>query len=121
MSRCAETWRDHDKRAPTEAEASDPYTIHPSSRALSLDSPAFQRVFDHFVDSGMMADTITCKNNGATYDTTRVPAKGKWLAAAGMTISDWAVKNATNVNQGFTQTSVYICGTRMAAIWRKQA
>jgi len=32
-----------------------------------IDSAGFQRIFDHYVDSGMMADTITCKNNGATY------------------------------------------------------
>jgi len=84
-----------------------------------IDSSAFQRVFDHFVDSGMMADTISCKNNGATYDTTWVPAQGSWVAEAGMTVSDLTAKNATYVGQGFTMTSFYLCGTRTAAIWRK--
>jgi hypothetical protein len=84
-----------------------------------IDSAGFQRIFDHYVDSGMMADTITCKNNGATYDTTWVPAKGTWRAAAGMDFFDYIQKNSTNVSQGFTQTSVYLCTTRIAAIWRK--
>jgi hypothetical protein len=84
-----------------------------------IESSAFQGIFDHFVDSGMMADTISCHNNGATYDTTWVPAQGSWVAQAGMTIPEHTVKNTTYVGQGYKQTSVYTCGTRMAAIWRK--
>jgi hypothetical protein len=84
-----------------------------------IEGPAFQRVFDHFVDSGMMPDTITCKNNGATYDSTWIPTFGSWITHHNMTVADHAVKNATYVAQGFKRTSVYTCGTRMVAIWRK--
>jgi Bacterial tandem repeat domain 1 len=73
---------------------------------------AFQRVFDHFVDSGMMPDTISCKNNGATYDSS-------WIAHHGMTKADHLAKNTLYAGQGYKETSVYTCGTRMAAIWRK--
>ena len=37
----------------------------------------------------------------------------------GMSIPDHAVKNAQYTKQGYKQTSVYTCGTVMAAIWRK--
>jgi len=84
-----------------------------------ISSADFQRVFDRFVDSGMMADTISCHNNGATYETTWVPAQGAWVARAGMTIPEHGTWNATYVGQGYKQTAVYTCGTRMAAVWRK--
>jgi hypothetical protein len=84
-----------------------------------ISSADFQRLFDHFVDSGMMADTISCQNNGATYDTTWVPAKGMWVARAGMTIPEHGTWNTTYVGQGYKQTAVYTCGTIMAAVWRK--
>ena len=84
-----------------------------------IDSAGFQRVFEHFVDSGMMADTISCKNNGATYDTTWVPAKGTWLAAAGMTIAEHATKNQQHIKEGYKEVAVYTCGTAMASVWRK--
>ena len=84
-----------------------------------IDAPAFQRVFDHFVDSGVMADTITCKNNGATYDTTWVPTQGSWSAKAGMTATDFFQKNAALGAQGFTLASSFVCGTKVAAVWRK--
>jgi len=84
-----------------------------------ISSADFQRLFDHFVDSGMMADTISCHNNGATYDTTWVPAKGMWVARAGMTIPEHDTWNTTYVGQGYKQTAVFTCGTRMAAVWRK--
>ena len=84
-----------------------------------IEASAYQRVFDHFVDSGEMADTVSCKNNGASYDTTWIPAKGSWISHHGMSIPDHAVKNAQYTKQGYKQTSVYTCGTVMAAIWRK--
>lgn len=79
---------------------------------------AYQRVFDHFVDSGEMLSTVTCKNNGASYDTTWIPAKGSWISHHGMSILDHAVKNANYTRQGYTETWVSNCGT-VAAIWRK--
>ena len=79
----------------------------------------YQSIFDHFVDSGEMADTVSCSNNGAVYNTTWVPAKGSWVSHHSMSIIDYAVKNAQYVSQGYKQTSVYTCGTVMAAIWRK--
>ncbi len=84
-----------------------------------IEASAYQRVFDHFVDSGEMPDTVSCKNNGATYDTTWIPAKGSWISHHGMSITDHAVKNAQYIKQGYKQTSVYTCGSVMAAIWRK--
>jgi hypothetical protein len=84
-----------------------------------IDAAAYQRVFDHFVDSGEMADTVTCTNNGASYGTTWVPAKGSWLSHHGMSVTDHALKNANYVSQGYKETSVFTCGTVMAAIWRK--
>ena len=66
-----------------------------------------------------MADTVSCKNNGASYDTTWISAKGSWISHHGMSILDHAVKNAQYIKQGYKETSVYTCGTVMAAIWRK--
>ncbi|MBW8831773.1 MAG: hypothetical protein JF606_20605 [Burkholderiales bacterium] len=84
-----------------------------------IEAAAYQRVFDHFVDSGVMADTVSCKNNGATYDTTWIPAKGSWVSHHGMSIADHAAKNLEYTKQGYKETSVYTCGSVMAAIWRK--
>jgi hypothetical protein len=84
-----------------------------------IELAAYQRVFDHFVDSGEMADTVSCKNNGASYDTTWIPAKGSWISHHHMSIVDHTVKNAQYTKQGYKETSVYTCGTVMAAIWRK--
>ncbi len=84
-----------------------------------IEGSAYQRVFDHFVDSGEMADTVTCKNNGASYDSTWIPAKGYWVSNHGMSIPEHAVKNAQYTAQGYKQTSVYTCGSVMVAIWRK--
>ena len=67
----------------------------------------------------MMTDTITCKNNGATYDTTWVPTQGSWSAKAGMTATDFFQKNGALVDQGFTLVSSFVCGTKVAAVWRK--
>jgi hypothetical protein len=79
----------------------------------------FQSFFDHFVDSGMMADTISCHNDGATFDTTWVPAKGSWIAEAGLSFTDYVAKNATMIAEGFKQTAFFTCGSHTAAIWRK--
>ncbi len=84
-----------------------------------IDAPAYQRVFDHFVDSGEMADTVTCKNNGGSYDTTWIPAKGYWISHSAMSSADHAAKNAQYTKQGYKETSVFTCDTVMAAIWRK--
>ncbi len=80
---------------------------------------AYQRVFDHFVDSGEMPDTVSCHNNGASYDTTWIPAKGSWISHHGMSAADHALKNATYIAQGYKETAVYTCGSVMAAVWRK--
>ena len=66
-----------------------------------------------------MADTVSCHNNGATYDTTWVPAKGAWISHHGMSKTDHALKNATYNAQGYKETAVYACGYVMAAVWRK--
>lgn len=78
----------------------------------------YQSLIDHMSDSGMMPDTITCKNNGATYDTVWVPAKGAWVAFAG-SITDAAAMHATYTSQGFKRTSSFTCGSASAAVWRK--
>lgn len=79
----------------------------------------YQSLFDHMSDSGMMPDTITCKNNGASYDTNWVPSQGTWLSFAGMTADDAADKHATFTAQGFTRTSSFTCGSVTVAVWRK--
>jgi len=84
-----------------------------------IDGPAYQRVFDHFVDSLEMADTVSCKNNGAIYDSTWVPAKGSWISHHGMSVADHAAKNELYTKQGYKETAVYTCGSVMAAVWRK--
>jgi hypothetical protein len=84
-----------------------------------IEAPYLQAVFDHFVDSAVMPDTIACNNNGAFYDSTWIPAQGSWVAHHGMTIWDHAGINATFTGQGFKQTSVDTCGTVMAAVWCK--
>ena len=84
-----------------------------------IEASAYQRVFDHFVDSGVMADTVSCKNNGATYDTTWVPAHGYWISHHGMSNAEHAAKNHQYTQQGYKETAVYTCGSVMAAVWRK--
>lgn len=79
----------------------------------------YQSLFDHMSDSGMMPDTITCKNNGATYDANWVPAQGTWVSFAGMTAEDAASKHATFTAQGFKRTSSFRCGSVTVAVWRK--
>jgi hypothetical protein len=76
-------------------------------------------VFDHFVDSGEMLDTSKCQNNGASYDTTWIPAKGSWISHHGMSPADHAAKNQTYTAQGYKQVWSNTCGTVTVAIWRK--
>jgi len=84
-----------------------------------IEASAYQRVFNHFVDSGEMLNTVKCQNNGASYDTTWIPAQGSWISHHGMSIQDHAAKNLQYTQQGYKETWVYTCGTVMAAIWRK--
>jgi hypothetical protein len=84
-----------------------------------IDGRTYQRVFDQLLALGLMLDTITCKNDGATYDTTWVPAKGFWMTHHGMSADDYAERNRFYTPRGYKQTWVYTCGTVMVAIWRK--
>ncbi len=84
-----------------------------------IEASAYQRVFDHYFDSGVMLDTVTCKNNGASYDTTWIPAKGSWRSHHGMSAADYVSKHATYTSQGFKQTAVSTCGSVIVAVWRK--
>ena len=84
-----------------------------------IEGPAYQRMFDHFVDSGVMADTVTCKDNGSSYNTTWIPAKGLWISHHGMSASDFVVRNTLYTQQGYKVTSAYTCGSAMVAVWRK--
>jgi hypothetical protein len=84
-----------------------------------ISAAAYQRVFDHFVDSGVMLDTVTCTNNGASFDTTWVPAHGYWISHHAMSSADYAAKNQAYTQQGYRVTSAYACGSVVAAVWRK--
>jgi hypothetical protein len=79
----------------------------------------YQSLFDHMSDSGMMPDTITCKNNGATYDTNWVPSSGNWVSFAGMSADEAASKHAALTAEGFKRTSSFTCGSVTVAVWRK--
>lgn len=79
----------------------------------------YQSLFDHMSDSGMMPDIITCKNNGATYDTNWVPSSGTWVAYAGMSADEAASKHAALTAEGFKRTSSFTCGSVTVAVWRK--
>lgn len=79
----------------------------------------YQRLFDHMSDSGMMLDIVTCKNNGQTYDSKWVPAKGDWVSHHDMTAATATEKQAFYTMKGFTRTSSFTCGSRQVAVWRK--
>ncbi|MBC7521941.1 MAG: hypothetical protein H7268_12720 [Sandarakinorhabdus sp.] len=85
----------------------------------NIPAAAYQRIFDHYTDSRVMLDTATCKNDGASYNTNWIPAKGSWAANHGMTAGDFAAKKATYAAQGYTMVSAYTCGSRSVAVWRK--
>jgi hypothetical protein len=84
-----------------------------------VDHTAFPRTFEHFVDSGLMPDRITCRNNGDTYDSIWVPASGNYIAHPRMLVQDFEAKKATYQAQGWRLVSQSKCGAIFAAIWRK--
>lgn len=84
-----------------------------------IGASAFQRTFEHFVDSGMMPDTISCRNNGAVYDTTWVPTQGTFIAHARMSPLEYPIKKLSYAAEGWRLVSEFQCGTVIAAIWRK--
>lgn len=79
----------------------------------------FQALFDHMQDSREMPDTITCKSNGASYESNWVPSKGAWVARFGMDPLQAMELNLTFLGLGFKRTSSYTCGSRSVAVWRK--
>jgi hypothetical protein len=79
----------------------------------------YQRLFDHMADSGMMPKLISCASNGATYDSTWIPAEGEWRSHHGMSAADAAAKQALYTGQGFTRTSNFTCGSATVSVWRK--
>ncbi|HWW28183.1 MAG TPA: M23 family metallopeptidase [Caulobacter sp.] len=80
---------------------------------------AYQSLFDHMVDSGQMPDVLTCKSNGATYNSTWVPSQGAWRSHHGMSAAVAAAKHAAYTQQGFKRTSSFTCGSVSVAVWRK--
>lgn len=80
---------------------------------------AFQRTYEHFTDSGMMPDTITCRNGGKTYDSTWVPASGGFITHHGMSLLDYATKNNQYRGDGWRLASMSQCGMKVVAVWRK--
>lgn len=83
------------------------------------DDEDYQRLFDHLADSGLMLDIVTCKDNGKSYNSKWVPAKGDWASLHGMTAAVAAEKQAFYTGQGFRRTSNFTCGSRSVAVWRK--
>ncbi|MCU0890987.1 MAG: hypothetical protein MUE77_04410 [Sandarakinorhabdus sp.] len=84
-----------------------------------ISAGAFQRTFEHFTDSGMMPDKISCRNGGKTYDSTWVPAVGAFITHHGMTPMDYAAKNNQYRGQGYRLASMSQCGMTVVAVWRK--
>lgn len=84
-----------------------------------ISAGAFQRTFDHFVDSGMMPDTITCRAGDKRYDSTWVPISTAFRAHVGQSVLEHATQDAQYRAQGFRKTSDSRCDGRVAAIWRK--
>lgn len=79
----------------------------------------YQSLFDHMTDSGMMPDLISCKNNGAVYDSTWVPSQGAWASFHGMSAAEAAAKHAEYTAKGYKRTSSFTCGSVSVAVWRK--
>jgi hypothetical protein len=79
----------------------------------------YQRMVDHLANSGLMPDLISCKSNGATYDTRWVPTKGVWASFHGMSASEAAAKHAEYTGKGYTRSSTFTCGSVSVAVWRK--
>jgi len=82
-------------------------------------SDEFQRLADHLYDSGEVANTVTCKSNGSSYDSTWVPNKGIWAMHHGMSATVAAEKHAYYTQKGYKRTSSYTCGNVSVAVWRK--
>jgi hypothetical protein len=83
-----------------------------------ISASAYQRVFDHFVDSGEMLNSVTCPA-GAGIDTTWIPAQGFWLSLADISLATFVTENATFVGEGFSLFYFSGCGANVNAIWRK--
>jgi Polyglycine hydrolase-like, structural repeat len=102
-----------------------PHTLWAKATWNGIPGPAFQSWFDHWADSGYMADTIGCRQAGKSviFDTTWVPAKGAWLAYAGITPADYQEKKTNAVAKGFKETAHYTCttsgGQLKCAVFRK--
>lgn len=84
-----------------------------------VDHTAFQRTYEHFIDSGLMPDTIACRNGGDTYDSTWVPTQGNFIVHYRMLVQDFASKKSTYSAEGWRLVSQSKCGLIFAAIWRK--
>ena len=84
-----------------------------------VSATSYQRLFDHFVDSGVMLDTVTCANNGASDDTTWVPASGYWISHTGISSAQYTAYNSSYSQQGYHVASYSGCGSVVAAVWRK--
>ncbi len=93
----------------------------PAGELTFNNTPAsiYQRWVEHLADSGMMPKLITCKFNGATYNSTWTPSQGQWASFHGMSTAQAAEKNASYVAGGYKRTSVYTCGSKTVAVWRK--
>jgi hypothetical protein len=79
----------------------------------------YQALFDHMQDSGEMPDWVSCKADGATYNSHWIPAKGEWRSKSGMSDLEAQTLNALFKSQGFKRTSSYTCGPISVAVWRK--
>ncbi len=79
----------------------------------------FQRLAAHLRDSDEVANIVTCKSNGSSYNSTWVPSKGNWAMHHGMSPAVAAEKHAYYTQMGYKRTSSYTCGNVSVAVWRK--
>ncbi|HEX8225789.1 MAG TPA: hypothetical protein VF605_18425 [Allosphingosinicella sp.] len=79
----------------------------------------YQRLVEHLQDSGVMPKLITCTSNGATYNSSWIPATDQWASFHAMSPAKAAEKHAYYTHQGYKRTSVFTCGTATVAVWRK--
>ena len=95
-----------------------PHSLGKSATWNGTATADFQRMFDHFVDSGYMADTLACreKDGRVLIDSTWVPAKGAWLAYYGLSPAGYLDKKAKAVADGFHETARYTCNTSQGAL-----
>ncbi|GGO30174.1 M23 family metallopeptidase [Deinococcus humi] len=85
----------------------------------SIPASAYQGWVEHLADSGMMPRLITCKSNGATYNSTWTLSHGQWASFHGMSPVQAAEKHATYQAAGYQRTSLYTCDSKTVAVWRK--